>query len=140
MPTILNNSCINRVAKVKKFLFTSNDLTALKANPYTLLTLKDVSISRLPIYFMMFCDSDADYTGSLFIAYSGSSLQVDQSYNTSESLFFLQKEDLDTPNVLSIRADESFNVGDIRGPVEFHVYYYEESVSVPFDFELLDNS
>lgn len=134
MPTILNNSCINRVAKVKKVLFTSNDLTALKVTPYTLLVLKDGNIARIPIVVFMFCDADADYSGYLFVNTSGTNFHVDQSYKFSEVGIWLQTEGLTTSNVISIHADESFNVGILRAPVEFHIYYYEELVSVQFNF------
>jgi len=138
MPTILNNACINRVAKLKKVLFTSNDLIALKVTPYTLLTLKDGSISRLPIFIVMFCDANADYSGNLWIDTSGFNFPIDQTYKTSEGSFMLQTEGSTTSNVLLIHADESFNVGIIRGSVEFHLYYYEESVSIPFNFQYFE--
>ena len=135
MPTILNNACVNRVPKVKKVLFTSNDLTALKVTPYTLLVLKEGNISRLPIVIYLFCDADADYSGPIIVNSSGTSCTVDQTYKGSEGTFFLQTEGSSSSNVISIYADESFQVGIVRGPVEFHIYYYEESVSVPFDFD-----
>lgn len=135
MPTILNNACINRVPKLKKVRFTSNDLSALKVNPYTLLSLKDGNISRIPIYILMFCDADADYTGSLVVESSGTDCHVDQTYKNGEGSFWLQVEGSTSSNVIRLYADESFNVGILRGPVELHIYYYEESVSVPFDFD-----
>lgn len=135
MPTILNNACINRVAKVKKFLFTSNDLNALKFYPYTLLTLKDGSISRIPIYILLFCNADADYSGNLNVNTSGTNCPVDQTYKATEGTFGITSVGSTTSNIISVSVDESFNVGIIRGPVELHIYYYEELVSVPFDFD-----
>lgn len=140
MPTILNNACINRVAKIKKVLFTSNDLTALKATPYTLLNIKDGNICRVPFLIFVLCDSDADYTGQLTVNTGNIDLNTFSSYNQEEGYFSIITFSGSEPNVVSLKAEEDFNVGTSRGPIELHIYYYEESVSVPFEFEFVDNS
>lgn len=135
MPTILNNSCINRVPKVKKVKFSSNDLTGMVSTPYNLLTLKDGSLSRTPFFAVLFSDDQNDYTGALEVHTPYGNFSYISSYNNSED-FCLRLDAVYgvDDNILICSTSPDFNVGVNRPDVELHLYYFEESVSVPFDF------
>jgi len=142
MPTVLNNACINRVAKVKKILFSSNDLASMVYTPYKLLNLKTENIYRVPSFFVLLSDSSNDYTGSLDINLpNGNYLYVDSYYSEVTSFLklniILGSSGTFPSNELYCKASADFEVGIKRPPVELHVYYYEESVSVPFEFNYL---
>lgn len=138
MPTILNNACINRVPKVKKFLFTSNDLTSIKVNPYTLLTLKNGPISRFPLFALFFTDENYDYVGTIMLSLSSFSVPVFVSYfDYSKGYSFGCTSGAD-PNLLTIRCQEDFEVGVNRPSIELHLYYFEENVNVDFNFNFVE--
>lgn len=135
MPTILNNSCINRVSKIKKFKFTSNDLTAMKVTPYSLLTLKEGSISRFPFLAICFLDSDCDYLGSIKINSTSYAVPTYMSYFWDNFRFSVGSQSSTEANICTIQSMEDFEVGVNRPDIELHLYYFEENVSVDFDFD-----
>ena len=135
MPTILNNACINRVPKVKKVKFTSNDLTAMLVTPYSLLLMKEGVISRTPFFAILFSDSNNDYTGVIKLSIPYGNLPYFCSYNDATSnLLRLDTTYGVSDEILYCNVSPDFNVGIIRPDVELHLYYFEEPVSVDFSF------
>ena len=132
MPTILNNSCINRVAKVLKLKLTSNDLNQLKNTPYDLLPTKvgDKYNQLLAVYVCL--PEDHGYSGSLNIS------------NVFSLIYSFSFEDQNVTPVLTFNAlsgsgpsyqlscSEDFSIGVVRPDIELHIYYFTESVSSDF--------
>lgn len=140
MPTILNNSCINRVPKVKKVKLTSNDLTAMTVTPYDLLILKDGQLSRVPILAILFAPDTCDYIGKLLISGPSYTCECSTSWiDDSSNSFYLLFSSSISIDKLSLSVSEDFEVGVNRPDLELHLYYFEESVTVDFNVDYISS-
>ena len=140
MPTILNNACVNRVAKVLKLKLTSNDLNQLKNTPYDLLPTKVGDKYNQILWIYVCVPEDHGYSGSLDFS------------NISSIYYTLSFHDLnDTPSLLcstksgdglsyQLSCSNDFNVGDVRPDIELHIYYFSESVSSEFDVGFFEST
>ena len=140
MPTILNNSCVNRVPKVLKLKLTSNDLNQLKNTPFNLLPVKDGDKYNQLLWIYVCVPEDHGYSGSLDFS------------NISSIYYTLSFHDLnDTPSLLcstvsgdgltyQLSCSADFNVGDVRPDIELHIYYFTESVSSDFDVGFVEST
>lgn len=134
MPTVLNNACFNRVAKVLKLKLTSNDLTALKTTPFQLLRCKNGDICNIITSVYVFVPSGHGYEGDIIISNSTGSFQSIISFtddNIPSKFGVSFAEGITDWYLLSV--DPNFDIGVVRPDVEVHFYYYSESVSVDFD-------
>ena len=135
MPTILNNSCVNRVPKVLKLKLTSNDLTQLKVTPYDLLPTKDGDKYNQLLWVYVCVPEGHGYEGTL-------------QFSNVSSFFYTFSFDI--PDTLScsglvgegpsyqLSCSNDFNVGVVRPDIELHIYYFSESVSSNFDVGTVD--
>jgi hypothetical protein len=136
MPTILNNACLNRVPKILKLKLTSNDLTQMKVIPYNLLPTKvgDKYNQILGAYLCVPADHGYEGTirisniaglGLYFISFRDSNSNLNIDLGTVEG----------TGDFYQLSCSEGFNIGIVRPDIEFHLYYFSESVSVNFDVQ-----
>ena len=134
MPTILNNSCVNRVPKVLKLKLTSNDLTELKSNPFLLFKIKDGQRYTFISDILVLLPSGHGYTGNMFFTSCGAGPLVNFSFhndNTGDPIVLSATEGDGINCYLSVGSD--FNIGDVRPDIEIHIYYYIELCTVNFD-------
>jgi hypothetical protein len=134
MPTVLNNSCINRVQKVLKLKLTSNDLTALKTTPFQLLQCKNGNICNVITDVIVFVPADYGYEGTLLISNINGNFQYIISYRDANSSDTIGVSGLGgVSDWYYLSVNPSFDIGSVRPDIEVHFYYYSESVSVDFD-------
>lgn len=141
MPTVLNNSCVNRVQKVLKLKLTSNDLTALKTTPFQLLRAKNGDISNIITSVIVFVPSDYGYQGSLQLSNSMGDFHSMLSYSDDGSADNIMVGFIEgSSDWYYLSVDPAFDIGDVRPDIEVHFYYYSESISVNYDIGYVEGS
>lgn len=140
MPTILNNSCVNRVQKVLKLKLTSNDLTALKTIPFQLLRAKNGDICNVITNIIIFVPSENGYVGTLQISNHTGGFQYVISYRDANSSDVIDVGSIEgVSDWYYLSVNPAFDIGIARPDIEVHFYYYSESVSVDYDFGYVDS-
>lgn len=139
MPTVLNNACINRVAKVLKLKLTSNDLTQMKVTPYDLLPTKVGDKYNQLLWAYICVPEGHGYSGSLDFS-NVSDLYHTFSFSDQNVDPYLQCRALsgEGPSY-QLSCSENFDIGDVRPDIELHIYYFQESVSSNFDVGYVPN-
>lgn len=134
MPTILNNACVNRVAKVLKLKLTSNDLTQMKVTPFLLFKIKDGQSLKFFSNILFVVPSGHGYSGSMYLSSCGGIQGVSFSFAAGNVFDSWSINPIEGDGVnCYLSVDSDFVIGDVRPDIEIHFYYYDESCTVNFD-------